>query len=551
MKKKAHNGLGNHVFYLVPLAVCLGTSAPVWAAPLKAWQYDPTANQLEVTLKDGVKPRYFLMARPARIVLDLPDTEVGDVQRQQTYEGAVRQVRVSQVKPGLTRIVLELSPDATLLRGQAQLQRVGDAEPSSDRWVLRPLIAQTLTNPPTAIPSLPPTAAPLPPTTIQYPPGLSPTETEGSARQVDRPIAQPDKPIDIAVPPPAATAPISTNSPPTKVPLVVAESAPKIANLPTPPAPENFPPGIAPTPEQLTTNPTPSISSASPPQVPAIEPASRIAQKPAPSLQLPDINPSLAIPDSLPPVTAPDVPTAPTVSVPPLDRSRMSPNLPPELPPSDVATPNAAVSVPPLQPTVTNSVTDRPPVRSGRSNTIEFGQPLPTLPVMERSLSQSPSVISYNSALLPVGTVLSLRYPGTQALPLSSEPRQEVLLLQNDLRDRSGRLIASEGTEVLGKFETSGGGSRFIAQAILLRGQNVAIAAQSDVLGGARKVSDNRLIRNSGIGALAGAILGGLSGGNVIGGAAAGAAVSYATAPQSATIQPGQILDVRLTEDLR
>jgi hypothetical protein len=160
-------------------------------------------------------------------------------------------------------------------------------------------------------------------------------------------------------------------------------------------------------------------------------------------------------------------------------------------------------------------------------------------------------LMSYNSALLPAGTVLSLRYPGTQALPLSSESRQEVLLLQNDLRDRSGRLIASEGTEVLGKFETSGGGSRFIAQAILLRGQNVAIAAQSDVLGGARKVSDNRLIRNSGIGALAGAILGGLSGGNVIGGAAAGAAVSYATAPKSATIQPGQILDVRLTEDLR
>ncbi|MCY7322312.1 MAG: hypothetical protein LH660_11070 [Phormidesmis sp. CAN_BIN36] len=80
----------------------------------------------------------------------------------------------------------------------------------------------------------------------------------------------------------------------------------------------------------------------------------------------------------------------------------------------------------------------------------------------------------------------------------------------------------------------------------------MTIAAQSEVLsGGARKVSDNRLIRNSGIGALAGAILGGLSGGNVIGGAAAGAAVTYATAPKSATIQPGQILEVRLTEDFR
>ena len=545
MKKKAHNGLGNHVFYLVPLAVCLSTSAPVWAAPLKAWQYDPAANQLEVTLKNGVKPRYFLMARPARIVLDLPDTEVGNVQRQQTYEGAVRQVRVSQLKPGLTRIVLELSPDVTLMRGQAQLQQVGDAEPSSDRWVLRPLIAQALANPPTALPSLLPTA-------IQYPPGMSPGETGGSAHPVDRSIAPvSDKPIDIAVPPPAAMAPIATNPPPITVPLAIAEPAPKIADLPTPPAPENFPPGIAPTLEQPIRNPTSSISSAPPAQVPAIEPASRMAQKPTSSLQLPDINPSLAIPDSLPPVTAPDVPTAPTVSVPPLDRSRVSPNLSPELPPSDVTNPKTAVSVPPLQPTTPNLIAAERQSAKSQSNTIEFGQPLPTLPVMERSRSQSSGLISYNSALLPAGTVLSLRYPGTQALPLSSEPRQEVLLLQSDLRDRSGRLIASEGTEVLGKFETSGGGSRFIAQAILLRGQNVTIAAQSDILGGARKVSNNRLIRNSGIGALAGAVLGGLAGGNVIGGAAAGAAVTYATAPKSATIQPGQILDVRLTEDFR
>ncbi len=564
MKKKAHNGLGNHVFYLVPLAFCLGTSAPVGAAPLKAWQYDPTANQLEIILKDGVKPRYFLMARPARIVLDLPDTEVGDVQRQQTYEGAVRQVRVSQVKPGLARIVLELSPDTTLMRGQAQLQRVGDAEPSSDRWVLRPLIAQALTNPPTAIPSLPPVpAAQLSSPAIQYPPGTSPRGTGASEpRQSGRAIAPvSDKPIDIVVPPPVAPAPVLTNPPPTTVPLVVAESASsKVANLPTPPAPENFPPGIAPNPEQTVTKPTPAISS-SPPQTLAVKPAARVAQKPAPSLQLPEINPSLAIPDSLPPVTAPNVQSTPTVSVPPLG-SRVSP-IPFELPPSSVATPSPPGS-PPLQPPAPNLVADRQsvksqattiefgqPMRSGHSNMIEFGQPLPAPPGRERSPSQSPSLISYNSALLPAGTVLSLRYPGTQALPLSSESRQEVLLLQSDLRDRSGRLIASEGTEVLGKFENSGGGSRFVAQAILLQGQNVAIAAQSDVLGGTRKVADNRLIRNSGIGALAGAILGGLSGGNVVGGAAAGAAVTYATAPKSATIQPGQILDVRLTEDFK
>ncbi len=243
MKKKPPSRLGKGVFYLVSLAVCLG-AAPAWATPLKDWQYDPTANQLEVTLKDGVKPRYFLMARPARIVLELPNTEVGNVQRQQTYEGAVRQVRVSQVKPGLTRIVLELSPDATLLRGQAQLQRVGDAAQStSDRWVLRPLLAQA-TNPPTPTSSLPPTPTsptlinPAPP--VVYPPGISPPSPEVSgSRAVDRaiPDAQ-DRPIDIVVPRPA-TPSVSTNPPPAIVPLVVA-SSPKIAALRLPHRPKTF-----------------------------------------------------------------------------------------------------------------------------------------------------------------------------------------------------------------------------------------------------------------------------------------------------------------------
>ena len=540
MRTKSLNRLGREVFYLVSLAVCL-ESAPVWATPLKEWQYNPTSNQLEVTLKDGVKPRYFLMARPARIVLELPNTEVGTVPRQQTYEGAVRQVRVSQVKPGLTRIVLELSPDATLLRGQANLQRVGDAAPStSDRWVLRPLFAQA-TNPSAPTLGLPPTPISQAPPVV-YPPGIAPPTSEVSgAQSSDRaiPDAQ-DKPIDIVVPRPT-TPSLSTNPPPTAVPLVVAASAPKIAAAPTPPSPENFPPGIAPSLEPPVSEPAaPQRSNSS------RESAINIAQKPAARLQLPDINSSLAIPESLPPVTMPNPAiAAPTVSVPPLNSTRGT--IAPDLPPAATFNSPAAVTVPPLRTTAPAMSAEQPARSSRQVSQIEFGQPLPT-----QSRPQQPNPISYNpGALLPAGTVLSLRYSGGKALPLQpDQPRQEVLVLQNGLRDRAGSLIAPEGTEVLGKFETSGSGSRFVAQTILLPGKNVAIAAQSGWLGGDRKVSDNRLIRNSSIGALAGAILGGLSGGNVVGGAAAGAAVTYATAPKFSTIQPGQILEVRLTEDL-
>ncbi|MEG4107979.1 hypothetical protein [Microcoleus sp. S13_C5] len=45
-------------------------------------------------------------------------------------------------------------------------------------------------------------------------------------------------------------------------------------------------------------------------------------------------------------------------------------------------------------------------------------------------------------------------------------------------------------------------------------------------------------------------LLSGFSGIGLLAGAAAGAATTYVAAPQPATIQPGQILQVQLTEDL-
>ncbi|PZV13961.1 MAG: hypothetical protein DCF22_09630 [Leptolyngbya sp.] len=108
----------------------------VQAVALTNWRYDPAARQLEVTVKEGVTPRYFLMAQPARIVLDLPNTEVGEVSVKETYSGAIRQVRVSQFQPGLTRIVMELSADAAFAPGQVKLEQANNST-----WVLRPLIA--------------------------------------------------------------------------------------------------------------------------------------------------------------------------------------------------------------------------------------------------------------------------------------------------------------------------------------------------------------------------------------------------------------------------
>ena len=174
--------------------------------------------------------------------------------------------------------------------------------------------------------------------------------------------------------------------------------------------------------------------------------------------------------------------------------------------------------------------------------------PLPTV--------QTTAVRPYNpNVLLSEGTVLRLRYPRTTPLELSAaQSRQEVLLLEEDVRDRAGNVVFPRGSQVIGRFETDRSDSQFIIQAISLRGRNLLIQGESDSLTGDREVSSNRLLRNSAIGALGATLLGVLTGGvgflGLAAGAATGAATTYFTAPKPAVIQPNQVIEVRLTEDL-
>lgn len=479
-------------------ALCL-VASPGIAAPLQDWRFDPETNQLEVTVKAGVKPKYSFLARPARIVLELPNTEVGTVKTQETYRGAVRQITVSEARPGVTQVVLELAPTTVLDRQQLEFRQVVESDQSRDRWILRPLVASA---PKPVLNAVKPAADPM-----AYPPGLNPTETGATS----------------SAPQPAPEVPKAEVLPPTPTP-------PSISQLPT--------------------------------------------TVPSNSLPLPEVNPNLAIPESLPPVRG-EVPTsAPTVSVPPLTRSVPTPQ---DIPPLPGAQNFPPASAPPTSQTSSQNSNGLPfplpdnagvsspqiperfspptpvPQVAARPNVIDFGQPLVS---QAGQIPAQPYLGSLNSpgqgVLLPTGTVLSLRYSGFEPLKLQSEqPRQEVLLLQNEIRDRAGNVVIPAGSAVFGRFETGGSGSRFVAQGISLRGRSIRLVGQSEALSGARQVTDTRLIRNSGIGALAGALLGGLSGGNVLGGAAVGAGVTYALAPRPATIQPGQIVQIRLTEDLR
>lgn len=692
----------------LPLGVMMGTMASgaiallplaAQAASLTQWHYDPNANRLEVTLDQGITPRYFLMAQPARIILDLPDTAVGAVQSQATYSGAVRQIRVSQFQPGLTRIVLELSPDVELAPGQVKLEKAHHPTETS-RWVLRPLIAQAAPVQPSAKVSVPKVSAPksvtptvsepAPPTQSAVP--LPPPERPGTVAPAPFPV---ESPAPVRVPPlssqPVPSAPANSVQtgkstpaqvvqaekilpPPTPIPIG-SDDGLKVPDLPQqaqalPPASQTSLPPTS-SPSELAIDTRNAIKISVPPPLSGIPTATQtpatvkpIAPTATPSLAPASVTPPASSPAKLAPavVTPPvvnslvlDMPStvrvapsaASSISVPPLENSKtgsvppanpappLAPvqtttPLPPQMQlPSLAPLPSAASSVPSGQapvitvpPLAPSSIQTAPPGRapvgslpmaqpaivplapaasvplqatpsfgspklaapppSTQSSTVAFGQPLPTTgaialntfprgvatypaatsqpvqPVNVQSSGMQPGSVQQAffqspnpSVLLPLGATLNLVYPGNTALKLSSgPPLQEVLLLQTEVRDTTGAVVFPQGTVVLGRFDSSGNGSKFIAQAIAVGERTIPFTAESNSLGNNRELSTTTMAIGSGVGALLGGIVSSFSGLGLVGGAAAGAATSFLTSPKQVTIQPGQVIQVQVKQDL-
>jgi hypothetical protein len=83
---------------------------------------------------------------------------------------------------------------------------------------------------------------------------------------------------------------------------------------------------------------------------------------------------------------------------------------------------------------------------------------------------------------LTAGLTLTLRYPGPGVDFRPGLPWQEVLLVEQNITDPTGRVVIAAGTQVLGRFETEGRGSRFVAQALVQPTQNLRISGQSGLL---------------------------------------------------------------------
>jgi AMIN domain len=560
------------------------------AASVEGWQIDSVTGQVTFIVPDGVEPRYFLMAQPARIVVDIPDTQIGSLPPEKIYsEGPIKRVLLEQIQPKLLRATLEMSPKASFARGQVRLENNGDGTNGTNtRWSITPLILGTTApdrsaKTPAPIAAQPPTPEQIqPPIATTNPPGIKPAFPTPPPAEFPPGIAPIDRPV---------VAPSLRPIAPGKLPKSSISAAPL-------PSARNVDPGVQP---GIVSQPIATLPNPMPVDVPlmslpqGLPSVSRSARSPQPSIVVPPLAsiPKLDVPPANLPSSSQGSTVPPAPDRPPLVQENPGSRTPTQVPSlPDLPRPQSTAMGVPAMPDLprsagqltTNAITygnglptngndqlfpinnpyNAPPIvpspqTVGTTGSLVFGQPLPSanyglsksLPMGSTSTVTALDNLSTGGIVVPVGTSLNLRYGGAQTLKLvSGPPRQEILVLQTAVVDRFGKTIIPAGSEVLGQFETDGSGSRFVTQALSFPGRNLAINAQSVSLGGGRKVSSNKLLQNSGIGAVAGAILGGISGGNVIGGAAAGAAITYAIAPKTATIEPGQVVEIRLTQDL-
>ena len=97
---------------------------PAQASRLQSWRLDSARNQLEFSTEDGVQPRAQLIPDPTRLVIDLPGVTFGRPQVTESYNGAIRSMRVGQFERGITRIVVEYAPGYTIDPNQVRFRGV-------------------------------------------------------------------------------------------------------------------------------------------------------------------------------------------------------------------------------------------------------------------------------------------------------------------------------------------------------------------------------------------------------------------------------------------
>ncbi|MGD1938057.1 MAG: N-acetylmuramoyl-L-alanine amidase [Cyanophyceae cyanobacterium] len=159
----------------------LAIALPARADRLVRWNFDGSRGQLTFVTDEPVQPQARIINNPRRLVIDLPGINWTQSTAERLFQGSVRSVRVGQVEPGITRLVVELAPNEQLSSDQVRVQHLG-----GNRWTIQGL--------PTAIAARP-RPRPLPPRSSpprQLPPirTTPPRRSQGQERWVPGALAE-------------------------------------------------------------------------------------------------------------------------------------------------------------------------------------------------------------------------------------------------------------------------------------------------------------------------------------------------------------------------
>lgn len=118
-------------------------AASAMAEDLRDLRYDEATRSLTLVLSQSVIPRVSVLA-PDQLLLELPDTQVGDFQTQSVEDGLVENIVLEQATPETTWVVMEFAAGTVLSESQsaalvAEADSIG-LEDGNQAWQVRPAI---------------------------------------------------------------------------------------------------------------------------------------------------------------------------------------------------------------------------------------------------------------------------------------------------------------------------------------------------------------------------------------------------------------------------
>jgi N-acetylmuramoyl-L-alanine amidase len=119
-------------WFLPSLLGVLFFALPAQAGKLTFWRFDSDQRRLDWITDEGIQPKAQLITNPTRLVIDLPNTSLGQPPTEQKVGGKIRQVRVGQFDPQTTRLVIELGSKYSV-----RPEEVGVRSIAPNRWFVQ------------------------------------------------------------------------------------------------------------------------------------------------------------------------------------------------------------------------------------------------------------------------------------------------------------------------------------------------------------------------------------------------------------------------------